>query len=123
MKISRFFPHLIVFSLLITGLNRAQAHAFLDHAEPAVGAQISQSPAQVKIWFTEDVEPAFSVIQVADASGKPIDKKDTHLDPQNKAILLVSLPTLTPGTYKVSWKVVAEDTHHTQGNFSFVLKP
>ena len=122
MKIPRLFSSLSVLCLFIAGINSAQAHAFLDHSEPGVGAQISKSPAIVKIWYTEKVEPAFSVIQVVDASGKEVDKKDTHVDPQNEAILSVSVPTLSSGTYKVTWKVVAEDTHHTQGSFSFTLK-
>src|SRR6202011_73050 len=41
--------------LLIQG---SWAHAFVDHAEPAVGSQIRSAPTQVKIWFTEKLEPA-----------------------------------------------------------------
>ena len=44
------------------------AHAFIDHAEPAVGSQIHDAPAQVKIWFTEKLEPALSKIQIFDPS-------------------------------------------------------
>ena len=43
--------------LLIQG---SWAHAFVDHTEPAVGSQIHSVPSQVKIWFTEKLEPAFS---------------------------------------------------------------
>jgi len=37
----------------------AQAHAFLDHAVPAVGGT-APPPREVRLWFTEAVEPAFS---------------------------------------------------------------
>jgi hypothetical protein len=30
---------------------------------------------------------------------------------------------LTPGTYRVSWRVVSVDTHPTEGNFTFTIKP
>ena len=99
----------------------AQAHAFLDHAEPRVGSTVSDSPTEVKIWFTEEVEPAFSVIQVKDDKGSEVDSSDTHVDPSNQKLLIVSVPKLSPGKYSVTWKVVASDTHHTQGTFSFTV--
>ena len=122
MKPSPLILSIVLSILVITGINQAQAHAFLDKSDPGVGSQLSKAPTQVKIWFTEKLEPAFSSITVCDSSGKQIDKKDSHVDPSNEAILMVSVSSLPPGTYKVSWKVVAEDTHHTQGSFSFVVK-
>ena len=55
----------------------AWAHAFVDHAEPAVGSQIHGAPTQVKIWFTEKLEPALSKIQVFDTSGLEVDRPNT----------------------------------------------
>ena len=73
------------------------AHAFVDHAEPAVGSQIQAAPTQVKIWFTEKLEPALSKIQVFDSSGLEVDKRDVKIDQSNAALLTVSLPKLKPG--------------------------
>lgn len=102
----------------------ASAHAFLDRAEPRVGADIKHSPGAVKIWFTEQPEHAFSTIRVFDAQGNEVDKKDTHTDPDDAKALDVSVPAdLPPGTYKVEWKVLSIDTHRTQGNFKFTIKP
>ena len=56
--------------------SHAWAHAFLDHADPKVGSTITTSPTQVKIWFTQNVEPVFSSIEVQDAQGQEVDKKD-----------------------------------------------
>ena len=104
--------------LLIQG---GWAHAFLDHAQPAVGSQIHSAPAQVKIWFTEKLEPALSKIQVFDTSGQEVDKRDVKIDKSNAALLTVSLPELKPGKYKVVWRAVSVDTHVTTGNFTFEL--
>jgi copper resistance protein C len=30
---------------------------------------------------------------------------------------------LPPGNYKVFWKVLSVDTHHTEGSFGFEVKP
>jgi methionine-rich copper-binding protein CopC len=37
--------------------------------------------------------------------------------------MVLNLPTLTPGHYKVSWHVVSVDTHRTEGSFSFDIQP
>lgn len=97
----------------------AWAHAFVDHAEPPVGSQIHVAPTEVKIWFTEKLEPALSKLQVFDVSGKEIDKRDVKIDQSNGALLSVSLPELKPGKYKVVWRAVSVDTHVTTGNFAF----
>jgi methionine-rich copper-binding protein CopC len=101
----------------------ASAHAFLDHADPKVGSTADKPPTELKIWFTEEVEPSFSTITVSTSDDKQIDKKDSHLDEKDKKLLIVSLPALAPGTYKVHWHVVASDTHTTQGDFKFTVKP
>jgi hypothetical protein len=104
---------------MLGGAFRLEAHAFLQQTEPGVGSTVARSPNEVKIQFTEAVEPAVSKIQVFAASGKEVDKRDVHLDPKNHAWLAVSLPTLGAGTYRVVWRVVSVDTHVTRGNFTF----
>jgi methionine-rich copper-binding protein CopC len=102
--------------------SHAWAHAFLDHADPKVGSAVTSSPAQFKAWFTQEIEPAFSTLQVRDAQGHEVDKKDVRVDDKDKTLLIVSLPPLPPGTYTVAWQVVSVDTHRTQGHFEFTVK-
>jgi methionine-rich copper-binding protein CopC len=101
----------------------ASAHAFLDHAQPRVGSTVSKPPAAVELWFTQQPEHAFSTIQIFNADGKQIDKSDTRTDPNDAKALLVSVGELPPGTYKVVWHVLSIDTHRTQGEFKFTVKP
>jgi methionine-rich copper-binding protein CopC len=49
------------------------AHAFLDHASPAVGSSVPASPRVVTLWFTQDLEPAFSVVTVTNEAGQQVD--------------------------------------------------
>jgi len=122
-KITSTSRRWVTIALVLLALqSRAWAHAFLDHADPKVGSTIASAPAEMKLWFTQDIEPAFSSIQVEDAQGNEVDKKDTHLDPKDKSLLVVSLQPLPPGTYKVTWHVVSVDTHKTQGHFEFTIK-
>ena len=109
----------ILFLILVAASTRLKAHAFLKDADPRVGSTIQRSPSEVRIRFTENIEPAVSSIQVFDASGKEVDKRDLHLDRSDHALLHVSLPLLGAGIYKVVWRVVSVDTHVTNGNFTF----
>jgi len=122
MKINSIQRWTLVCALFWALQSQAWAHAFLDHAEPKVGSTVTNSPTEVKIWFTQEVEPAFSSVQVQDAQGKEVDKKDVHVDIKDKMLLEVSLPQLSAGTYTVIWHVVSVDTHRTQGRFEFTIK-
>ena len=108
-----------LFLIVLTSTTRVEAHAFLKDAEPAVGGTIQTSPSEVRIRFTENIEPTFSSIQVFDTSGKEVDKRDVHLDRSDHALLQISLPQLKAGIYKVVWRVVSVDTHVTNGSFTF----
>lgn len=101
----------------------AAAHAFPERAEPRVGAVVRTPPAEVRIWFDGDLEPAFSRVTVADHAGQRIDRGDAQVDPENRRLLRVSLPALAPGAYKVAWSVLAVDGHRTQGDYRFTFKP
>jgi copper resistance protein C len=101
----------------------AGAHAFLDHAAPAVGSVVRTAPTQVRLTFTQRLEPAFSTIRVLDRAQKRVDRGDVGVDPRDAAILQVSLPPLAPGRYRVVWRVLSVDTHVTEGDFTFDLAP
>lgn len=101
----------------------ALAHAHLDRAEPAASTSVTVAPREVTLWFTEAVEPKFSSIVVQDAKGKAVQDGNASGAPDNTAVLKVKLRTLSPGAYKVMWKVLSVDTHRTQGSFSFTVGP
>jgi hypothetical protein len=110
---------IILLLIFVAGLGTLEAHAFLERADPAVGSSVQISPGEVRIRFTENIEPAVSSIQVFDASGKEVDKRDPHVDRSDHALLHISVPPLGVGTYKVTWRVVSVDTHVTNGDFTF----
>ena len=97
----------------------AQAHAFLDHASPAVGGSVTTAPSVVTLWFTQDLEPAFSSATVTNEAGQRVDLGNTRIPPGSPAELEIGLKPLPPGTYLVSWHVVSVDTHPTEGTFTF----
>ena len=110
---------IVIFLILVAVSATLEAHAFLKDASPGVGSTLQTSPSEVRIRFTENIEPTVSSIQVFDASGKEVDKHDLHLDRSDHALLHISLPQLGAGTYKIVWRVVSVDTHVTNGSFTF----
>ena len=120
----RLVPFVVAVLSVIAAAVRVEAHAFLVRAEPRVGSKVNKVPTEVRVWFSETVQARVSSIQVFDESGKQVDKKDTHSDRANRTILCISLiPALTPGSYKVVWRVTSADTHVTSGNFHFQIVP
>jgi methionine-rich copper-binding protein CopC len=99
----------------------AMAHAMLDHASPKVGSSSPAAPHEVALWFTENLEPAFSQIEVRNESGAIVSIGKARLGAGNE--LRIALKALGPGAYKVSWRVLSVDTHRTQGDFSFRVGP
>jgi copper resistance protein C len=100
---------------LAIGIATAHAHAHLERASPTPDSTVRPAPQEVTLWFTQQLEPAFSSAQVHDAAGARVDE-GARVDGMQ---IHVSVKPLPPGTYKVSWKVLSVDTHTTEGDFSF----
>ena len=100
----------------------AFAHAFLDHADPRVGSTVDHAPGQVTLWFTEELEPAFSKLRVLDANGHEVDAKDGAVDAKDRAVMRATVRGLPPGKYRVEWRALSADTHVTSGHFTFEVR-
>jgi methionine-rich copper-binding protein CopC len=120
MKRVLFISTVLVSMLAIDG--SADAHAFLLKSAPVVGAAIP-SPKTVRLEFSEGVELRFSGIEVDNAAGAPVKTAAVRYEGDNRKIMLVDLPPLASGTYRVKWHVVSLDTHRTEGDFNFTVKP
>jgi copper resistance protein C len=109
---------LVTFLLVALGTGAARAHAFLDHATPLVGSTVATAPHEVALTFTQNLEPAFSSMQVTDAKGVRVDQGKPQISGNG---MRIGLKPLTPGRYQVHWHVLSVDTHKTEGNFSFTV--
>jgi hypothetical protein len=109
---------LVIVSLFIiaTACGPAQAHAFLDHASPLVGSTVPSAPHEVTLSFTQNLEPAFSTVEVTDANGARVDQGKASI---SGSTMRIGLKSLSPGSYKVRWHALSVDTHTTQGTFTF----
>ena len=99
----------------------AFACGFLKKSEPAVGAELTQSPPAITIWLSVPLDAAKSWIQVRDASGKHINT--TSSASEDPTAIRTKLPPLPSGIYKVKWHMVAQSCNHiSEGNFPFTVK-
>ncbi len=99
----------------------AFAHAHLSDSKPAADAVVPR-PAEVSLHFTEALEKPFSTIEVRDAAGKRVDGGALRAD-ADAVHLVLGLPALPPGLYKVIWHATSVDTHRTEGSYSFTVAP
>jgi methionine-rich copper-binding protein CopC len=113
---------LLLTLVLLTAPAGARAHAYPDHADPKVGSAVTGSPSQVRIWFDSALEPAFSSIAVYGPNGARVDPGHGGVAPSDPKLLVVDVPQLSPGTYRVTWSVVARDGHRTSGEYAFTIR-
>jgi methionine-rich copper-binding protein CopC len=99
----------------------AHAHAYLDHASPRVGSVVNSSPSEVRLSFTQALEPRFTAAQLRSSAGAVV--ATGGVDPGNPKEIVIRVRALAPGRYKVNWKVLSVDTHRTEGSFGFEVKP
>ena len=115
---------LILATALALSGGQSFAHAFLDTAVPKVGSTVTAAPKEIRIEFTQGIEPAFSHIGVFTADGTAVAMGQAALDPNDPQMLVVPVTEpLAPGHYEVRWSVISVDTHHTDGHFPFDYQP
>jgi len=112
----------LVFCLTLTS-SAALAHAHLQRAEPPVGGVAATSPKDIRLHFSEGVEPRLSGLKLTSEAGDAVPTGAPSLDPGDPSILVTPIDKpLAPGTYKVEWHAIAVDTHRTEGSFTFVVR-
>ena len=94
------------------------AHAKIQTTSVAEGATLRSTPASVDITLSE---PAIiSALHLRDGAGKDI---ALHFHPaaETSASFALPLPKLASGTYRLSWQMVAENGHVTEGDLGFSI--
>jgi copper resistance protein C len=100
----------------------ASGHAVLQRAEPRVESKLKRAPQEVRLYFSERIEPGYSSARVVNDRGQQVDRGDSRVDRANPALLRVTLPPLPPGSYRVMWRVLAIDADVTEGDFTFRIE-
>jgi methionine-rich copper-binding protein CopC len=95
----------------------ANAHAHLQKSSPADNSVITASPSNLVLNFSEAARLTALSIQKDEEPKQNLKPLPTTAAQQ----ISVPLPTLTPGTYSVNWRVVSDDGHVMAGALHFTL--
>ncbi len=128
--IHRFFlvalalPLALLLTLIFPAI--ASAHAILLRSDPAQDSVLSIPPQQVRMWFSEDLNPTFTTADVINGARERVDNHDAHISPNDtKEMDLTLKPNLPPAVYIVVYRTQsAADGHILTGSFIFsVARP
>jgi copper transport protein len=106
-------------------VNTVQAHAGYERSDPPANARLPEGkpPAQIKVWFTETLEPKFSKLSVVNQNRESVDNGDSKvLVNEPKAMVVTLKADLPDGAYTVLTEAASnEDGHVIKGSFAFVV--
>ena len=100
----------------------ALAHSMLVKAEPPRRAVLTAAPAQVQLWFNEEIEGDYASLVVLNAEKHPVTEIKPQLAPDDRKSIVLPLPELTPGKYSVKFRVLSVDGHVVESYFDFTVK-
>lgn len=111
----------VCLALLFPG--KSLAHAVLLRSDPAKDAVLPVAPDQVRMWFTEDLNPALSTAVVVNEANARVDLGDARVSIDDATEMDVSLkPNLPPTVYTVVYRTDSTvDGHVLTGSFLFTV--
>ncbi|HYX89773.1 MAG TPA: copper resistance protein CopC [Gaiellaceae bacterium] len=101
----------------------AWAHAALLRTEPVASRTVNSPPAQVRLTYSEPVEPRFAIVSVTDADGNQVTAGSPTGEPGSPQTLVTPLRRVSEGWYLVFWRVISADGHPVRGAFTFAVGP
>jgi len=107
----------VVLLVLATAPSAVWAHATLVRSAPADGAVLAEAPREVRLWFDENISPAFSSAQLLDSKSQPIELAGIRTDPSDPTQLILSLRELPAGVYSLLAKTLSEADGHVSRSF------
>jgi methionine-rich copper-binding protein CopC len=107
---------------LLLAFGTALAHPTLVGSTPKNGEALASTPHQIRILFSEPIESAFTHVKVVGGAGKSIGIEPARPDPTDAKAVVVQVPALAAGAYKVQWSALGRDGHRVKGEIAFSVK-
>jgi len=100
------------------GAEPAVAHTRLVASSPAQGAQLDATPPEAVLRFDDPVSAVLSSVTVTGPAGG---RALSLVQGRSSRELSASLPPLTPGSYRLMWRVPGSDGHPVTGAIGFAV--
>ena len=95
-------------------------HSQLVSSVPGAGQVVAEPPTELRLVFSEPLEPRYSSIDLLDGTARSIVLAAGTPDPADPRTLVVPVSGLSGGAYSVTWRALsAADGHQTSGFFTF----
>lgn len=111
----------LVGALLALGVTPAAAHADLINATPAAGSTVTTAPTEIRMEFSEGVQPDFAQVAVTAPDGTKVSTGDPQVS-GTTVTQAITAPTQA-GRYTVAYRLVSADGHPVAESFSWIYQP
>ena len=101
----------------------AWAHAALLRTVPEASRTINTAPPEVRLTYSEPIEPRFAIVSVTNAAGRQVTSGPPAGAPGSPQTLVTPLERVPEGWYLVFWRVISADGHPVRGAFTFAVGP
>ena len=118
MKIKSRFAPVLALLILAASAVMVAAHAELIDAQPAPGAELAESPAEIRLTFSEAIGPQSEILLFGEGF-QAISGVEAQNDPNDPAVIFATLPALDSDNYTVQWTAMSDDGHEISGTYSF----
>ncbi|MBU8906675.1 copper resistance CopC family protein [Desertibacillus haloalkaliphilus] len=99
--------------------NTIFAHSHLESSNPANGEVVEEELGTILLTFDAGIEAA-STVEIIDEDGGEVAIEGVEIDSPHMEVILPG--ALENGHYQVNWTALGEDTHITEGEFSFTVE-
>ena len=114
---------LVALGVIIGWTAIPHAHAALVVSDPLERVALGDTPAAIRLTFSEPPDAALSEIRVLDAAGGEQQFGRARASPDDPLTLYVNVRPLDRGIYTVSWRTVsAIDGHASEGGCVFGVR-
>ena len=111
---------LILAIVLAIAVGQVAGHAELVDAAPAPGAQLANSPTEIRLTFSEAA--ATGRITLLANGFEPVDGLEARSDPEHPEVIFTPVPLLDAGNYTVQWMATGADGHEISGSYAFTIE-
>ena len=99
------------------------AHAALLRTFPSASGVQNAQPHEVRLTYSEAVEPRFAIVSVTNAGGTQQTTGRPARSTADRDTLVTPVKTLAQGWYLVFWRAISADGHPVRGAFTFAIGP